>query len=567
MAGTSLRIYLLIFFTKIECTTFLNYESNLKLIPIIIETFNILEVFVLIPEKDVAQVILNSLKDVSNITFNIHSENIKYSKLSRIYHHNQELLILSSKCIEFYNILKNYFESRLIILISFEDKKFIIKNRNFIGYSNTIVFQNHSMIKFKASNNEFINISSINDVLATDFSLFPEMCWPFLSTKSLRQSDDWFPLLVNLEDRFSGIFGYLAYAFKDHINARIKRRDDTWNIHRSERNIKFEFNVFSLVGYPLFSRKDCFMLPIVDEISMEEYLRKAFNNFIWLLILLFILYLSIMLRTCIYKDTFLCIFECITITCGSVHKGLTFQGFRKRFIYINLFLYGFIIWNIYSAKTSSFLSTTNRGTLLKNLDDIRSQKLILWASILYLNEGELFEQAFKYVYFYKKILGDLFNHKVPRDIFNQHLYSLNNSYGYLISDYIWNHLCLYQSLLKRKTFSLSYMCPEQGFIYPISINYGNIFKIQEGLEIFYMKVLEGGFDYIWQQFTYYDIKFKVLKPDFESFIVLGFKYFETAWYILFLGISFGILVFIGESINFLVLYKKARIIISKICRM
>uniref|UniRef100_T1GE21 Uncharacterized protein n=1 Tax=Megaselia scalaris TaxID=36166 RepID=T1GE21_MEGSC len=65
-------------------------------------------------------------------------------------------------------------------------------------------------------------------------------------------------------------------------------------------------------------------------------------------------------------------------------------------------------------------------------------------------------------------------------------------------------------------------------------------------ERFFMKVLENGFDYIWQQFTYYDINFKIQRTIRKNYIVLGFKYYETAWFIFLIGIFLSAFMFAIE---------------------
>lgn len=225
-----------------------------------------------------------------------------------------------------------------------------------------------------------------------------------------------------------------------------------------------------------------------------------------------------------------------------------------------MFLYGFIIWNLYSAKMSSYLSSTNRGRTLETLDDIRNENLQLWVTYHVRLSDEIGKKILPLIYYYKEnLLPGQLNVDVTREDFDKHIYLLNNSYGYLIKDYAWSYISLAQSLLSKKLFSKSNLCPEQGFIYPIFTF--RIIRMRETQEIFYMRVAESGLDYIWEQFSYYDIKFKLIKESKQNFMILGFKYFKIAWIIGFLGIGLSLIIFISEFI-----YKngKQKITIKKI---
>uniref|UniRef100_T1GEB6 Uncharacterized protein n=1 Tax=Megaselia scalaris TaxID=36166 RepID=T1GEB6_MEGSC len=144
---------------------------------------------------------------------------------------------------------------------------------------------------------------------------------------------------------------------------------------------------------------------------------------------------------------------------------------------------------------SSYLSSANRGRVLETIDDIRKEKVVLWVSIMGLNMTDSSAKlAFpKIVYFMENLSPGQLNVQVPRQYFNKKLFSLNNSYGYLINDLIWPYISLSQSLLTKKVFSLSNMCLDQGFINPIFFMF-NFVKMQEIQELFNMRVAEKSFD-------------------------------------------------------------------------
>lgn len=352
-----------------------------------------------------------------------------------------------------------------------------------------------------------------------------------------------------MESKVSGIFGYLVNTFVSYINGKISRSVNGFQENRKEISVKFGRNVFQVVqGYPLFSTKHCFVLPIFDEMLADEYLRRPFSDRLWILLMCFVLFFTTALRIGIFKDSFLCFFESLQISCGSSHQILKSSNSLKRLIYIQLFVYGFIIWNLYSAKMSSYLSSTNRGRELNTIEDIRKEKLTIWATFAMFNDDFYFKKVFPNSHFYKEQLEEgKFFQNITKNDFNKHVYSLNNSYGYLVPDYGWSFISLIQSLLTRKIFSVTTMCPEYSFLYPIHIGIRPV-GIKEAAEMFYMRVLESGLYIIWQQFTYNDMKLKILKPLETNVMVLGFKFYKIAGLIGGAGISLSCFVFLIELI-------------------
>lgn len=383
----------------------------------------------------------------------------------------------------------------------------------------------------------------------------PEISWPFFSVNEkllLEEENNFFPLLIPLENRISGVFAYFAYSFRDYLYDKVMAKLIEFKKPFSERIV--DEMIFSFVftrrsnGYPLFSTKQCLMLPILDEISIPEYLRKPFTNWLWLLLMIFIIYISGILRGFIHEDSFQCFFESLTISCGSIYKGINSRNSRNRIIYLFLFLYGFVVWNLYSAKNSSFLTTINRGRNLRTINDINNEKLVILASIPLFRSDKSLKWAFPEIYsFMRKFPDKRFLHNVSKNEFNELWLSMNNSFGYLIADYSWSYVSLIQSLLSRKLFSFSNLCPDKGFIYPTYF-ISKYVKLDETMDLFHMRVLESGFLYIWTQFTHFDIHFRRQKNFMDNLIILDLKYFTIAWYIVFLGLGISAIIFILENL-------------------
>lgn len=186
---------------------------------------------------------------------------------------------------------------------------------------------------------------------------------------------------------------------------------------------------------------------------------------------------------------------------------------------------------------SSYLSSRNRGKTLESLEDIVLQKLKLWASIPWNPDEDTNRAIYPGVYDYKDYFSqEQFVQNVSREIFDKHLY-----------DFAWKHIHFSQSLLKRKIFSFSKMCPIGGYLYPINIIF-DLVHMEKTIDIFYIRILESGLFYISEQLTYLDINYNIVK-DFEiqfSVLYIILKYFEIVWIILGFGLLISILVFILE---------------------
>lgn len=164
------------------------------------------------------------------------------------------------------------------------------------------------------------------------------------------EKDITIPLLIYLEDRrISGTFGYLIDTFLKYVNSKTKKtlkNDNTYREH-FELRTGTDFILFS-AGYPFSHAKRFLLLPIIDEVEVHKYLTKAFSSNFWILLIFFILYMALNLRISVHKDSFDCIFESLTF--WSSYKGLRSSILRKMIIYLQIFVFGFIISNLYNSK-------------------------------------------------------------------------------------------------------------------------------------------------------------------------------------------------------------------------
>uniref|UniRef100_T1GKK9 Uncharacterized protein n=1 Tax=Megaselia scalaris TaxID=36166 RepID=T1GKK9_MEGSC len=199
-----------------------------------------------------------------------------------------------------------------------------------------------------------------------------------------------------------------------------------------------------------------------------------------------------------------------------------------------MFLFGFIIWNLYNSKLSSYLTTPSLGKHLKTVEEIREANLTLWSDIyrkIQRNFTVYLKKFYPKIYDYEQVtFKGQFNYRIEKPEFYKHLYEFDTSQGYLINEMKWNFISHSQKLLNRKLFSFSDVCPRYAFLYPFNLRNGHKF-LQEILTSFTLKVIEAGLDLAWEEMSN------------KSFEILGFKYFETVWWILIVGIILSILTF------------------------
>lgn len=543
----------MIFFKKVLLILYIsqNYAflspSNVKLLQSILSTYKITEISLKIPNSFFLENWVDVIFKKTEVTFNIFS-----NSETLVFYFPKEVFVIST--IEKLNFIDrlNIYNSIINVIIFPSESIFKFPKKNVYGFSNTLIFLNESVYKYHMASDKFLRLNSIDEVLATDYFQYPEFSWPFLKIKEKSNAGGWFPLVVIQSDKhhMSGVFGHLLYTYLNYINSRIRSKLKGNELeNRHVEGVQFGYNNFVKGrGHPFYGTKLCLMLPIVDEILTQDYLRKAFSNFLWILLVIFIFYMTSILRTCIHIDFFDCFFESLTISCGSVYKGFNNNNSRKRLIYIQLFLYGFIVWNLYSAKMSSYLSTVNRGKRIESLEDIKKETFMLWASFdVYISDSAV-KNTHPSLYFYKEHLrpGQV-DFSIKRNIFDQHMFSFNNSLGYFVNDHVWPYISMYQSLLIRKVFSFSNMCPLVGRLYPLSLT--PLVRMVDTINLFYMHILESGLDLFWQQTSYFDMKFQILRKIETNYIVLGFQYFKIAWIIGFTGLVLSLIAFMMEFIT------------------
>lgn len=451
----------------------------------------------------------------------------------------------------------NQYNPKLIIVISPNlQRKSMIYFPKIFWYSQMLCISNIETNKMSKGKWFFKTIDNAEEFIGTDHYGNPYLYWPTLNIKLQKYTLEDFPLVVGSDTPDTGLLTYYTSTFLKYYE---DVRDKNIGKNQSKNHIIEYVLITAYVsdysdGYPLKISKVCFMLPVVDEFSQPDFLKKPFKAWVWILTLIFLIYFTIILRLTLIPDWFLSFFEGLACSLGSVQKGV-----NNKVIYIQLFCYGFIIWNLYNAKLSSYLTTSNLGKELKSPEEINNANITLWANFYSkrgINVSEYLREFYPNILeFEQKIFKKgKFNYLITTEEFYERLYKFDVSHGYLINDIKWNFIRRSQMLLKRKLFKFSQFCSEYSFIYPLDL-YGCKLLLQDFIKFFTLNVVESGLDIAWEQFTYNDIHFKFY-PDINSSPIqtLRLEYFEVAWWILTFGITLSSITFLFE-ILFKNLYK------------
>uniref|UniRef100_T1GKL1 Uncharacterized protein n=1 Tax=Megaselia scalaris TaxID=36166 RepID=T1GKL1_MEGSC len=123
--------------------------------------------------------------------------------------------------------------------------------------------------------NLFTLFTTAEEFIATDPYEVPELYWPALKLGYPGFSIADFPLLIGSEVPTTGLLVYFSKAFQKYYENR-RDKHKIKNVHFEKLEIKSDISDFS-DGYPLKISKVCFMVPVIDEISQEDFLKKPFQ--------------------------------------------------------------------------------------------------------------------------------------------------------------------------------------------------------------------------------------------------------------------------------------------------
>lgn len=558
--------WILILFLVSSETLHQDEEEISKYVEIIEEFhsfYNFNEILIISPHEEYQnEELINRIMKIPEMTFNTVS--IKYTSLMKIessYDFNNErklvlYVVLASqpRILYDFNILR---KSRVKMIITLKPIKNLESAINSADYLDTVIIANGSLYKYEYHRRNKFSSTTVPDFYSNDSFNYPEANLPRLKARQLGYNNHlYFPLIIYKSGSFSGLVGYTVMEFINRFNSRL------------ERKLGFEYNQTNEVyiyigaktstkilrrsvgGYPVMQCSECFILPVLDEILTGNFIKQPFTASTWISILITLFFLTASLRVLIFKDLFYTFYESLSITFGSVQKGLIASTPRNHLIYLMLYLYGFIISNIHLSILSSYLTAPYLGKQINTIPDVKKNNITLWVSA----DKVLLENGLAEIINYREHeLKGFLSGLMDLDSFYRNLEAFDSRRGYLVSGYRWSYINHRQSLLKKKIFTFSDICVERGFVFPFinmhitTLSFLGVFG--EQLTWFSMIIKESGLDYIWELKTYQEVKFRYIrKQDSIDWMILGFEYFSVAWWIYCPGMVFSLITFVLELI-------------------
>lgn len=550
----------LLFLTVVQAELNTLPKKSLSILKELIESYSILEVYIAFPANTYLYVenYVNDILTIKDVSFNIHtdsSHSLKTKKSIPLYRRQEFLVIISNSSESFDEVMdwqKLYFlfKGKLVAFV-LTNEKALSGSLSMFQYSNMILFMKDQIKTCNLLARKVGDFTTTDEFIAKDPEHFPEGYWP--KVKVTYEFEDYrtFPLLVHTANTKTGVIYYLSQAFEKYVNNRLLKTIPKSVLKNRKKEMLLAAAEISTVQvrYPLTRSEKCFMLPVVDEIKEEDFLREPFKDVVWCVLFICIIYFTIILRVLVISDIFISFMESLTTTFGSVYKGVQATSTRNRAVYLQIFLYGFIIWNLHSAKLSSYLVTPDLGRALKTVDDIKRANVTVWGSttVVYKDDPVLYKEYYPSIYNYHEILGKQFIYNISTKIYYEHLMDFDTTYGYFITDYMWSFFSKSQMLLNKKLFTYSRICPYAGFVDPLHY-IDPLNNLDNVISFFYLRVQESGLDYIWEQFTYNDVQFTHRRSPHWKWRILGFKYFWYAWISWIFGIVTSLFAFVIEKL-------------------
>lgn len=559
MAGKIGTLFLLLTFSEQIFSELTNLnQSTLKYYRNFIEElhnhYQFSEIVITFPEN--SSEILDYITKIPDILYNIHKSRIALRLEKPSFNENQLLIMIACKEDHILNTITfgnfyNFKCSKMFIVIEIcEFDYFRIKSQLFI---NTILLKNGNAFKYLWFAKKPLSlINCVEDFIFKDSYNFPEANFPLVDFIIIKHYEDNFPLVSfkgsSNSDRPTGLVAYMNYEFKEYFNNRILTKNLKFKNYEKEvlrLQAEVDYEYVSQRTYPVMSCNFGFLLPVQDDDFSPNYLQKPFNLSGWTKIAFMTLYLSIMLRFAVFQEISTSFLEILTLSLGSSYKGCTISCTRSKMIYLQLFVYTFVIVNIYNAKISSFLSARGLGRSLETIEDILKSKIQIW---YYFDENQMTNlhtmfPRFKEVFY--KTLRKTFLYSTNEKFF-ENLLIFNTSQGYLIGEFTWTMIDRYQKLMRKKHFSFSKnLVFIKGLVYtmiPDNID-TNLNDISNE---FLLRVKESGLDYIWEQFSLKDLNFKFLKTETKLWMPLTMEYLGIGWWIVSGGFTISLLSFFIE---------------------
>ncbi|XP_059225726.1 uncharacterized protein LOC131997883 [Stomoxys calcitrans] len=359
--------------------------------------------------------------------------------------------------------------------------------------------------------------------------------------------------------RVSGVSGKLFMAFLGHINATFdeyyKDGKETEPVQLAKiiemvESGELDISLHSYTdmlkstagnSYPIGINDWCFMVPFRNQSPEHLYLQKSFQSYTWLLICFSVLYIAIGIWLCTPQDQHnlsLAFLQAISSMLLIMPlRILTLPIARIRFIYVLLFLLGFLVTNLYVSKMASFLTASPTVPQISTIQDIIDAKL---GAMIMAYEYEILKE-FNWP---KQFMDLVVNATKP--VMDKHRDRLNTSYGYATQTDRWVFANRQQRYMKKPIFRLSDTCIGPYYhVYPMLRDS----HLAQPLEAFIVRSLEAGLILHWEREAFQDalyLGYMRMIPENCSIMALKLDFFRSIWYLWWFGLILGSLVFYLE---------------------
>ncbi|XP_075167548.1 uncharacterized protein LOC142239641 [Haematobia irritans] len=317
--------------------------------------------------------------------------------------------------------------------------------------------------------------------------------------------------------RVSGFSGKLFMTFVEHINATFV---NLYKDHRERESVKIDkiihmvenneldlslhsytdmLNTTAGNSYPIGINDWCIMVPYRKRSPEHIYLQKSFNSYTWLLICFSIFYITGGVWFCSSpenRDWGQCFLQAISSMIMTVPLRIaTLPMGHMRFIYVLLFIMGFIITNVYLSKMASFLTTSPHVKQINTVQDVIAAKLPIM--VLEPEYANLMDYNLP-----KEFMDLIIN--VTKQEMDRNRDRFNTAYGYSTQTDRWEFANLQQINLKYPIFRLSDICIGPYYhVYPMKRDS----HLAIPLETFIIAAAEAGLTHHWKREAFADAVF------------------------------------------------------------
>ncbi|CAD7076989.1 unnamed protein product [Hermetia illucens] len=298
---------------------------------------------------------------------------------------------------------------------------------------------------------------------------------------------------------------------------------------------------------PVTSGSICVVVPQAKPISQHLYLFLMFDEYVWILVIFAVLYISAVkaiCNFCINKE-----FRFSEAACKAI-LSITNQPNNDKslkcralvLIHWQAMILGFVVTNMYLAHLSSILTTTIYRPQMNTYEDIERHGVRIMCE----------EQSFK---LFKSMgrIPELWEHLfylVDVNTFTKHVYSLNNSWGYVLTADKYEIMSLIEKLFKKPLFHKTRITIVDS---SLGLNIRNDSVALNSLNKFLLDIFANGLRRKWMR----DIipegieggliaDIKVIE---DEFVPLTIEHLKLAWLCLVVGCFTAFLSFLVESFS------------------